>query len=130
MYSVPVACCVNSVQWASSRSTSATAANSALLTLLLIVILLLEFGSMAVLAIEQYAEGASITSGSDAVWYTFVTITTVGYGDTYPVTDNGRLFGLLIMAIGVGVFGTLTGFLSNLFLADPGDDDEPDQRQP
>jgi voltage-gated potassium channel Kch len=99
-------------------------ANSALLTLLLIVILLLEFGSMAVLYIEQYADGASITSGNDAVWYTFVTITTVGYGDTYPVTDNGRLFGLLIMAIGVGVFGTLTGYLSNLFLSNPDDDDE------
>lgn len=90
-------------------------ANSALLTLLLLVILLLEFGSMVVLSAEQYAPDANITSGGDAIWYTFVTITTVGYGDQYPVTSQGRLFGMLVMAIGVGVFGTLTGYLSNFF---------------
>lgn len=100
-------------------------ANSALLSMLLIVILLLEFGSMFVLSFEQYAEGANIVTGGDAVWYTFVTITTVGYGDRFPTTPGGRLFGMLIMAIGVGVFGTLTGYLSNLFLSAPSDEEEP-----
>jgi voltage-gated potassium channel Kch len=94
----------------------ANRAKSALLSLLLFVILLLEFGGMAILSVEQNVPGANIQTGSDAVWYTFVTITTVGYGDTYPVSNNGRLIGLLIMAVGVGLFGTLTGFLSNFFL--------------
>lgn len=104
----------------------ANRARSALLTLLLLVILLLEFGGMAILAVEQYAPDATIKTGSDAVWYTFVTITTVGYGDTFPVTNTGRLIGLLIMAVGVGLFGTLTGFLSNYFLG-AGAEDETDQ---
>lgn len=101
-------------------------ANSVLLTLFLFIILLLEFGSMAVLSVEQHATNATIASGSDAVWYTWVTITTVGYGDTFPVTNTGRLIGLLIMAVGVALFGTLTGFLSNFFLSDSGDADEPE----
>ena len=105
-------------------------ASSTLLSLLLLVFLLLEFGSMGVLAIEQYATDANIASGADAVWYTFVTITTVGYGDRFPVTGGGRLFGMLIMAIGVGLFGTLTGYLSNLFLSVPDEDEKSEPAPP
>lgn len=92
-------------------------AGSALLVLLLMGILVLEFGSLAILRIEQYAEGANITSASDALWYVIVTISTVGYGDQYPVTDLGRLVGSGVIVIGVGIFGTFTGYLANLFLS-------------
>ncbi len=92
-------------------------AGSALLTLLLMGILVLEFGSLGILYIEQHATGANITSASDALWYVIVTISTVGYGDRFPVTNNGRLLGTLIIVIGVGIFGTFTGYLANLFLA-------------
>jgi voltage-gated potassium channel len=92
-------------------------AGSALLTLLLMGILVLEFGSLEILYLEQYADGANITSASDAVWYVIVTISTVGYGDRFPVTGGGRLFGALIIIIGVGIFGTFTGYLANLFLS-------------
>ena len=54
---------------------------------------------------------------SDALWYTIVTISTVGYGDRYPVTNKGRIVGSLIIVIGVGIFGTFTGYLANLFLS-------------
>ena len=91
--------------------------SSALLTLLLMGILVLEFGSLEILNLEQHAPGANIVSGSDAIWYVIVTISTVGYGDQYPVTNGGRLFGALIIVIGVGIFGTFTGYLANLFLA-------------
>ncbi len=100
-----------------TRSLVEDRAGSALLTLLLMGILLLEFGSLEILNIEQYAAGANITTGSDAIWYVIVTISTVGYGDQYPVTSSGRLFGALIIIIGVGIFGTFTGYLANLFLA-------------
>ena len=100
-----------------TRSLVEDRAGSALLTLLLMGILLLEFGSLEILNIEQYATGANITTGSDAIWYVIVTISTVGYGDQYPVTNAGRLFGSLIIIIGVGIFGTFTGYLANLFLA-------------
>lgn len=92
-------------------------AESALLMLLLIGIIVLEFGSLQMLKIEQFAEGANITSASDAIWYVIVTMATVGYGDQYPVTDTGRIVGAGIIVVGVGIFGTLTGYLANLFLA-------------
>ena len=69
------------------------------------------------LYIEQYAPGANITDASDALWYTIVTISTVGYGDRYPVTDAGRAWGSVIIIIGVGIFGTFTGYLANFFLS-------------
>ncbi|MBM7503981.1 ion transporter [Agromyces aurantiacus] len=92
-------------------------AGSALYALLIMGVLVLEFGSLIMLAVEQDAPDANITSGSDAVWYTMVTISTVGYGDRYPVTDFGRVIGGVIIVIGVGIFGTFTGYLANLFLA-------------
>ena len=91
-------------------------ANSALMTLLLMGIFVLQFGSLSILAIEGKADGANITSASDALWYTVVTISTVGYGDQFPVTNAGRLLGTLIIVVGVGIFGTFTGYLANLFL--------------
>jgi voltage-gated potassium channel len=90
-------------------------AGSALLVLLLMGILVLEFGSLIVLRFEQYAPGANITS--DAIWYTMVTISTVGYGDQFPVTEAGRITGTIIIVVGVGIFGTFTGYLANLFLS-------------
>ena len=78
-------------------------------------ILVLEFGSLQILHIEQYASGANITTGSDAIWYAIVTISTVGYGDQYPVTNRGRWFATIIIVTGVGIFGAFTGYLANLF---------------
>jgi Ion channel len=92
-------------------------AGSALLSLLLMGILVLEFGSLWILALEQSAPGANITSASDAIWYVMVTISTVGYGDQFPVTTGGRVLGAVIIVIGVGIFGTFTGYLANVFLA-------------
>lgn len=94
-------------------------ADSALLTLLFLIVLILEFGGLAIIYFERASPEANITSAADALWYTYVTITTVGYGDTYPVTFEGRVVGFFIMTAGVGLFGTLTGYLANLFLAPP-----------
>jgi hypothetical protein len=91
-------------------------AGSALLVLLLMGILVLQFGSLTILYLEDEAPGANITTASDALWYTIVTISTVGYGDRFPVTDAGRLAGTAIIVVGVGIFGTFTGYLANLFL--------------
>ena len=88
-----------------------------MLTLLLIGILVLEFGSLVMLILERNAPGANITTASDALWYVIVTMSTVGYGDQYPVSNAGRELGTFIIVIGVGIFGTLTGYLANLFLA-------------
>ena len=92
-------------------------AQSALLAVLLFIILLLEFGSMAMVWAEEGAPNANITTGGDAVWWAYVTITTVGYGDQFPVTSAGRFIGVLVMTGGVALFGVLTGFLANTFLS-------------
>ena len=92
-------------------------AQSALLAVLLFILLLLEFGSMAMVWAEEDAAGANITTGGDAVWWAYVTITTVGYGDQFPVTPAGRFIGVLVMTGGVALFGVLTGFLANTFLS-------------
>jgi voltage-gated potassium channel len=91
-------------------------ASSALLVVIFLALLLLEFGAALILAIEVRDPDGNIKDASDALWYVYVTITTVGYGDRYPVTNAGRLMGVLIMTVGVGLFGTLTGFLANAFV--------------
>ena len=91
-------------------------AGSALYALLLMGVLVLQFGSLTMLYLEEHAPGANITTASDALWYTIVTISTVGYGDYYPVTNPGRIAGVVIIVVGVGIFGTFTGYLANLFL--------------
>lgn len=92
-------------------------AGSTLFTLLLTGILVLQFGSLAILRIEDDAPDANITTASDALWYTIVTISTVGYGDQYPVTTAGRVVGAMIIVVGVAIFGSFTGYLANLFLS-------------
>ncbi|WP_022888465.1 ion transporter [Agromyces italicus] len=99
-------------------------ANSTLMTLLLLGVFVLQFGSLSILAVEEHADGANITSASDALWYTIVTISTVGYGDQFPVTNSGRTLGAVIIIVGVGIFGTFTGYLANLFLGPQRDGDD------
>jgi voltage-gated potassium channel len=99
------------------RAFFANRATGGLLLVLFIALLVLEFGSLAMLWAERGAPDASIVTAEDAIWYLIVTMSTVGYGDLFPVTQVGRVIGSLIIVVGVGVFGTLTGFLANVFLA-------------
>ena len=92
-------------------------AENALLTVGFLVLCVLEFGSLGVLKAESASPDANITDASDAIWWAYVTITTVGYGDRFPVTNWGRIVGIFVMTAGVGLFGTLSGFLANMFLS-------------
>ena len=94
-------------------------AENALLTVGFLVLCVLEFGSLAVLSAESTSPNANITNAADAIWWAYVTITTVGYGDKYPVTNMGRIVGIFVMTAGVGLFGTLSGFLANKLLTPP-----------
>ena len=76
-------------------------------------------GAMAVLRAELTSPDANITNAADAIWWVYVTITTVGYGDHYPTTNWGRIIGILVMTAGVGLFGTMAGFLSTKLLTPP-----------
>ncbi len=101
------------------RNLIAHRAESVLLSVLFMLLLIAEVGGIGVAWAEGQSASANIKSGADAIWYVFVTVTTVGYGDRYPVTEQGRLIGLLIMASGVGVFAVFTGYVANLFLKPP-----------
>jgi voltage-gated potassium channel Kch len=89
-------------------------------TLFLVVFLgltTLEFVGLLELHFEEHAEGSNITSAGDALWWGYVTATTVGYGDQFPVTFGGRLVGVLMLTVGVALFATFSGYLANLFLS-------------
>jgi voltage-gated potassium channel len=91
-----------------------------LLALMLVVVC-----SIAMLHFETTRD-ANIRTAEDAVWWSFSTITTVGYGDRYPVTSEGRFVAVILMCAGVGLFGTLSGFLATWFLGHRHDDHESD----
>jgi voltage-gated potassium channel len=103
------------------REFVANRSGSALLALLFFMMLVLEFGGIGILAAESLSPDANIKTAGDALWYIYVTITTVGYGDRFPVTPLGRFVGIIVLTTGVGLFGTLTAFLANAFLASPQD---------
>jgi len=80
-------------------------------------ITVLEFVGLLELRFEANAPGANITTAGDALWWGYVTATTAGYGDQYPVTTGGRLAGLIMLTVGVALFATFSGFLANAFLS-------------
>jgi voltage-gated potassium channel len=94
---------------------AANRAQSTFLTVVFVGVLILEFTSIGILALESQSQNANILSGQDAIWWSFVTIATVGYGDRYPVTPGGRIVGVLTMVAGVSVFSVLTSFLADWF---------------
>ncbi|MCR3746798.1 voltage-gated potassium channel [Lentzea californiensis] len=69
--------------------------------------------SLAVLDAERHAENASITTFGDALWWTLTTMSTVGYGDHYPVTGEGRLVAGLLMVGGIALLGVITGTIAS-----------------
>lgn len=81
-----------------------------------LTILVLTTASVLVLQFESKAPDANITTGGDALWYSIVTITTVGYGDFYPVTAAGRITAMFIMFAGVGIIGALASILASLLV--------------
>jgi voltage-gated potassium channel len=94
-------------------------AEAAIFILVFMVIIIVEAGSYLVLLAESSSPDANILTSSDALWWTYVTIATVGYGDRYPVTEGGRLVGVLVMTAGVGVFVTFAGYIANKLLFRP-----------
>jgi voltage-gated potassium channel len=91
-------------------------AESAFLAATLAAFLLLVVASISVLQFEV-AENSNIHTAEDALWWAITTVTTVGYGDLYPVTTEGRFVAAVLMCAGVGLFGTFSGFLAAWFLA-------------
>lgn len=73
------------------------------------------FGTVGILVFEK-GENEAFTSLSDGLWWCVVTLTTVGYGDKFPVTAGGKVVAALIMFIGLSFYALLTGFLSSVLI--------------
>lgn len=69
--------------------------------------------TLLVLYIEK--DAGNIKTAEDALWWTFVTITTVGYGDHYPVTNIGRFLAVILTILGIVSFGALISYINSLF---------------
>jgi len=72
------------------------------------VALVVYVGALAALDAERFAPDAKITNLGDAIWWAFVTITTVGYGDYFPVTAEGRVVAAVLMVAGISLLGLVT----------------------
>lgn len=86
-------------------------------TVLVIAILTLIFSSITILEFET-APNSNIKSAEDALWWAFSTISTVGYGDKFPVTTGGRIIGVILMIVGGGLFATMSGFFASWFVGE------------
>ena len=80
--------------------------------------LILYTAALSVLEAERYAEGSNITNFLDAIWWAIASVTTVGYGDKFPVTGDGRLIATFLMVIGIGLFSALTALLAAWVMGD------------
>ncbi|MCB0948443.1 MAG: potassium channel family protein [Mycobacterium sp.] len=75
--------------------------------------LLVYVASLAMLETERSAPEATITNFGDAIWWSITTVTTVGYGDTYPVTATGRVIAVLLMIGGISLIGVITATVAS-----------------
>ncbi|MGM0411176.1 MAG: potassium channel family protein [Bacillota bacterium] len=82
-------------------------------TIVPVVTLILFISAFAITWVEPAQQ---FDSFGDAIWWTFVTATTVGYGDTYPITLEGRIIAIILMMIGIGSFGVITAKFADLFI--------------
>ncbi|QXC57948.1 ion transporter [Vibrio mimicus] len=95
------------------RALTANRRETTLATILLLLVVLLTLGSSLMLMFESHDPQANIRTGGDALWWSLVTISTVGYGDHYPVTNAGKLVASAIILCGVGMFGMISGLITS-----------------
>jgi voltage-gated potassium channel len=106
-----------------ARDVVANRGKYALFITVLSAIMVLGIASVLVLQFEPRSADSHITGGWDAFWYSVVTLTTVGYGDYYPVTAAGRVAAMFIMFAGVGIIGALASILASVLVGGGSNDD-------
>jgi voltage-gated potassium channel len=92
---------------------------------LVMAMTVLSVASVLMVQTESRVADANITTGGDALWWAVVTITTVGYGDQYPVSGFGRVIGFFVMFAGVGIIGALASILASVLIPQPREQRDP-----
>ena len=96
-----------------STLTSGTSLNEKLLALPGVALVMVLFSTMLMVEVERSVPNATIKTGGDALWWALTTVTTVGYGDTYPVTTEGRIIASVMMLIGIALFGSMSAIVTS-----------------
>jgi voltage-gated potassium channel len=107
------------------RTAKERPADSSLMLMTLFGIVLLGLSSYLILIAEAGNPESNINSATDAIWWSIVSVTTVGYGDRFPVTFPGRFVAIFLMVGGIGLFSVLTSYLSSAFVG--ADDDQENE---
>jgi voltage-gated potassium channel len=84
---------------------------------LLVAVVLVFAGAAIELGFERDAPGSNIHTFGDALWWAVVTLTTVGYGDRFPVTSGGRAVAVVLMLVGIGLLGVITANIAAFFVS-------------
>jgi voltage-gated potassium channel len=87
-----------------------------LLSSLLVVILLIVFSSVLMYYIEHNSQPEVFNNAFSGLWWAIATLTTVGYGDIYPITILGKILGTIIAMLGIGLVAVPTGIISAGFI--------------
>lgn len=103
-------------QWLVRRG-ARLAVGQTVVAIVIAVAFLAFMGALAVLDAERGATGSNIQNFGDAIWWAFVTMSTVGYGDAFPVTGQGELVAVGMMIVGVGLLGVVSATLASGFIA-------------
>jgi voltage-gated potassium channel len=108
------------------RRTKALFTHRGLHFVLLAVLAIIFACSALVLSFEAHAKGSNIHNFGDALWWAVVTVTTVGYGDKFPVSAGGRGVAMVLMFVGIGLIGVLTATVASYFVEQSADEDRAD----
>ena len=84
--------------------------------LLIVTFCILAIGTAGMILFEKGSAESNIKSSRDAIWWSFVTVTTVGYGDFYPTTIGGRVIVAMVMIFCIGFLGMFTATIASIFV--------------
>ncbi|MDT0558411.1 ion transporter [Ichthyenterobacterium sp. W332] len=89
------------------------AAKEQIILFMVITLILIYFSAVGIYYFENEAQPQHFSSVFESLWWSIVTLTTVGYGDVYPITVGGRIFTFFILLIGLGIVAIPTGIISS-----------------
>jgi voltage-gated potassium channel len=84
--------------------------------IVLVVLALILISSLVILEFERSYNGANIKTYTDALWWAVATVTTVGYGDLFPISPAGRGVAVMLTVVGIALFGVITATIAAHFV--------------